>query len=71
MSGPVGRPAASAEVRRGRRSTWIALVAVTVGGAVVAGVDPDADPVVSGLFACAAALEMMLGAFWWRRHGGR
>lgn len=66
-----GRAAPSPEVRRGRVWTWIALVVVTVGVALAAALDPAADPVVPGLFAAAAALELMLGGCWWRSAGRR
>jgi hypothetical protein len=51
--------------------TWLALVAITVGVAVGAALDPDADPIVPGLFAVVATLQMMLGGYWWRSYGRR
>ncbi|SOE03147.1 hypothetical protein [Blastococcus haudaquaticus] len=58
--------AASADVRRGRVWTWIALVMTSVGVAVGSSLDPDAHPAVPGFFAAAAALQMMLAGYWWR-----
>jgi hypothetical protein len=69
MTRPTGRAAPSPEVRQGRVWTWVGLVAVTVGVAVAAALDPHADPVVPGLFASVAALQLMLGGYWWRSYG--
>jgi uncharacterized membrane protein YfcA len=68
---PVTKATPAPEVRRGRSWTWVALVAITVGVAVGAALDRDANPIVPGLFASVAALEMMLGWYWWRSHGRR
>ncbi len=66
MTRPATTTVPAPEVRRGRSWTWGALVAITVGVAVGAALDRDADPIVPGLFASVAALQMMLGWYWWR-----
>jgi len=71
MTRPGATAAPSPEVHRGRVWTWIGLVAMTVGVAVAAALDPDANPIIPGIFASGAALEAMLGAYWWRAYGRR
>jgi hypothetical protein len=69
MSRPEPTTGRAPEVRRGQVSTWIALVLITVGTAAASLVDPAASPVVQGLFAMVAALEVMVAWWWWRRRG--
>jgi hypothetical protein len=71
MTRPAPKPVLSADVRRGRVGTWVALVAITVGVAVGSALDPDANPIVPGLFASVAALQLMIGWYWWRSYGRR
>lgn len=54
------------ELRRAQAGTWIALVVVPVGIAALLFLDGDVNPVVRGLFAVVAALEVMI-ALHWRR----
>jgi len=66
VSRPAGK-ALAAEVRRAQTGTWVALLLVTVGAAMgVFFVDEDVDPIVPGLFAVVAALEVFLALRWWR-----
>jgi len=56
-------------VRRVQATTWGALVGST---GVIAGaflLDADASPIAQGLLATVAALEAMIGLFWWRTVG--
>jgi hypothetical protein len=64
-----GRPAPPAEVRRVQATTWGALVVSTVVTAGAFLLDDDANPVAQGLLAMVAALEAMIGLFWWRTVG--
>ena len=64
------RSAPVPEIRRAQAGTWLALVAVPVGIAALLFLDGDVDPVVHGLFAVVAALELMI-ALHWRRNRNR
>jgi membrane protein implicated in regulation of membrane protease activity len=46
--------------------TWVALVVIAVGSAVGFLLDQDANPVVQGLLAVVATVEVMLAVAWWR-----
>jgi len=54
------------EVRRAQVGTWTALLLVTVGIAAALFLDRDVDPVVHGLVASAAALQVMIAVRSWR-----
>ncbi|WP_206340334.1 hypothetical protein [Blastococcus litoris] len=55
------------EVRRAQTGTWVGLLLITVGTAFGAFfVDADVDPLVPGLFAVVAAVEVWLALRWWR-----
>jgi hypothetical protein len=54
------------EVRRAHAGTWTALLLVTVGIAAALFLDRDVDPVVHGLVASAAALQVMIAVRSWR-----
>jgi hypothetical protein len=66
----VSRPAEQAlapEVRRAQAGTWAGLLLITVGTAVGAFfVDQDVDPLVPGLFAVVATVQVLLALRWWR-----
>lgn len=64
------------EVQRARVGTWVGLVLIALGTAVGAFfLDQDVDPIVPGLFAVVAALQVLIALRWWRstrrRGGGR
>ncbi len=64
------RPPAAPEVYRAQISTWAALVVIPVGIAALLFLDGDVNPVVHGLFAVVAAMELMIALQWWRRRRG-
>lgn len=70
--GPGKRPAQpmTAETRQVKVRTWVALIIITTGVAVAAVVDSDASPLITGLLASIAVLELMVAGFWWRSTGG-
>ena len=64
------RSAEAPEVRQAQAGTWAALVVVPVGIAALLFLYRDINPVVHGLFAVVAALEVMI-ALHWRRSRNR
>ncbi|MGY1803981.1 hypothetical protein ACI78T_11950 [Blastococcus sp. SYSU D00922] len=66
MTRPAGR-APSPEVQRAQTGTWIGILLIAVGTALGAFfLDEDVDPLVPGLFAVVAALEVWLALRCWR-----
>ena len=65
------RSAEAPEVRQAQAGTWAALVVIPVGIAALLFLYRDVDPVVHGLFAVVATVEVMIALSWWRSHRRR
>ncbi|TQN43333.1 hypothetical protein FHU33_2775 [Blastococcus colisei] len=65
------RSAPAPEVCRAQVGTWTALVVVPVGITVLLFLYVDVNPVVHGMFAVVAALQIMIALHWRRNQNWR